>query len=203
MDEAATNEATDEAIEKLKHWQPKSLLVYCADGDVKPVTIPERRRKWAAVQSVLVGLHWVKLEAKGKDGGILGIVRNGDDAGTGVGLEDLSAKGKQGEVAFYLTLMLKAQDVALKRDESRLKTLVDQQTRLVDIVVKRLVSLETKHMEQLGIISDLSAAAGMSDDDSLSGKMIEAVGPVVVKELMAGVAVKRAAAAAEKANGAK
>lgn len=168
--ETREREETERAIEKLKLWQPKSLTVHCADGELHPVAIPERRRKWVTVAQTLEGLCWRRIDAKDKQGATVGVITC--DLGE---LEEIPISPKVSEVSGLLGLMLKAQDVALKRDHERLQALINQQTKLVEIVVKRLVSLETKHMELI----EFAASLGGDGDGSTSGKVLEDVLPAL------------------------
>ncbi len=67
-------------IEDIKKFSPRSLKVTLRDGTEKPVAVPQAGNRWARTSQVLQSLPWVTIECLDKDGKVLGIIEDEDDA---------------------------------------------------------------------------------------------------------------------------
>lgn len=120
------------------------------------VAVPNVRRRWARLRASLANIgEWKQIECLDKAGRIVTIIAN-ENAGIAedddLGLESLdadSATDRAREVAPLLGLMLRAQDVALKRNHELLKSVFDSQGRLLELVSNRLANMEKQFESNL------------------------------------------------------
>jgi hypothetical protein len=181
MDASSTADV-DRAIGRLKAWQPWTLQVTTIDGEVKPVKVPEQRTKWESIKQTLIGLKWVKIEARNKRGEVVGVVSADGAEADGLGLDaELSSLGGGTAgvlkfVAYLVTLNSRTVDMALRRDRERIETLLSAHNKLVESVVARFVGMNKAQMDLLQRYTNLQArlAAGDGDsDDLISGMFVE------------------------------
>jgi len=69
-----------EVVEQVKRFAPAGLKVTLRDGTEKPVAVPKAGNRWARTQQVLDSLAWVTIECLDKDGRLLGVIEDDDDA---------------------------------------------------------------------------------------------------------------------------
>lgn len=150
---------------KLKSWQPLSLDVLCADGATKQLAVPAKRRKWQTLQHMLEHLEWVRVEAKRGDK-IVGFFENPDFAAAEE-IEDLEFSGATGEVAKLLSLMLRAQDVALSRRGNESKAALDALVKVVGIQGTRLQHLERVYASNISMVQSMVKKLGGAADDEI------------------------------------
>lgn len=172
------------AIEALRKLQPKSIRAHLADGRTEQIAVPTTRKKWAHVSVTLTKLRWLSLEALDAQGGILGVVENDTPAGA---LEDLEGEtaGKVGETRAMLQLFLRAQDVALARQEKIINTTLSMNARLCETLMSRLNALEKAHHAHLDRIEQLREALTEADDGdepgAMSGELLRELLPAIRK----------------------
>jgi len=156
-------------VAQLKGTNPMSLVVYMVDGETKNLAVPQVRRKWAHLRKVLDNLApWARLEAIDRKGNICAVVDNprADDSET----LDLYAPSKQaGDVAQLVQIMLKAQDVALSRQGSMLKSVLDNNAQILSMVSQRLGMLEKNYMQNLELVQDFAQAAASAAGEDGKG----------------------------------
>ena len=173
-------------LQALKKSRPSSLRVVLLDGEIKDVSIPGKRKKWSQVLAILDKLSWIRLECLDAKKGVVDIIENDDAADE---LEDLDGYG--GQVHQLTALMLKAQDVALRRDGERAQAQNKMVLELCQLLMSRLNSLERAFGANLRMAQRYAAAAaeGDSDDDEglLSGPLIEALAPHLLHRLLKAV----------------
>lgn len=160
---------------KLKSWQPFALRVMCADGETRDVAVPQVRRRWVKLEGTLGHLRWVRVEALDKSGKIVGVYENPDYEAAE--LEDIEGEmdRQTGQVAQLVNIMLKAQDVALKRQGDRDKLVIDQLVRVVDILTQRTRQLEQHYAQNYALAQRaLQRIAGEAEGEhgALSGDAI-------------------------------
>lgn len=162
----------EHAMRELKRWQPWTIDVHTADGEKKTVKIPEKRTKWESVKATLKSFNWVRIEAHNKRKELLGTVSD-EDGGMGLFTEvDLGGVSSIPKVvAVLLSLVIKAQDMALKRDRERMEMVMSHQTKLVESVVGKFANMQRTQMAHLEMISDLMIKTA-GDDDSTSGAYV-------------------------------
>jgi hypothetical protein len=135
----------DLVIEKIKASNAVTLNVELLDGNVRIVAVPTVRRRWARLRASVANIgEWKQIECLDKKGAIITIIANenasasDDDLDVDVGDGDDTARA----LTPLLSLMLKAQDVALKRNHDLLKAVFDSQGRLLELVSNRLANME-------------------------------------------------------------
>jgi hypothetical protein len=150
---------------------PRSLVLHLADGERKTLAVPERRRKWVGIRKQLETYKWETIEAVNEKGAIIDTLSN--DAEDDYGLPVNDEHKPVAESAQMLALMLRAQDVALRRDKERIELLLTHQTKLVELVMGRLTAIEKDNMSHLRRISDMMLEGASDDDEAgISGPMI-------------------------------
>lgn len=175
----ADTPARDSLIEGLKKSRPSSLRVVLLDGEVKEVSIPGKRKKWGQVRSILDKLSWIRLECLDAKKGVVDIVENDDP---GEDMEEL--EGYAGHHQF-LALMLKAQDVALRRDEERGREANKMILELSRVMMSRLVALEKAFAANLRMAQKFAASAAEGEEDGLmSDPLMEMLAPLLMQRMM-------------------
>jgi hypothetical protein len=119
----------------------------------KNIRIPRRgERGWNSVLKCL-GLPWSRLECLDKDGSLMDIIEPSDDAlpadGSKLELQPTPGASRSAELSAHLELMLRAQDVAMMRQERSLSLLLNGYDKLVTTVSERLSALEKVHGQVL------------------------------------------------------
>jgi hypothetical protein len=158
-------------ITALKRWNPASVRVHLADGRTEQVAIPGRKnRRWVQVEKTLSQLRWVRLEALDAKGAIIDVLDNDAPASE---LEDLDGTGTQNETARMLQLMLRAQEVALARQDKLVNTMLGNNLELSKVLMSRLNALEASHGSMLDLMREKMLELG--GDDMKSGDDIMAM----------------------------
>jgi hypothetical protein len=175
------------------------LQVTSRDGDEHKVAVPERRKKWTHVHDSLNALNWIEVRSYDKKNALTATfvlegcnVEDDEDI-----LADMTDDSAATSAALYvhtermMKLFLRAQDVALQRQNQANKSLVDGATRLLEVSTMRTEALERIAQnlinENLSQARKLADAMVNSDEGGLmSAGMIEAIGPQIVARLMGG-----------------
>jgi len=185
-----------QVLSKLKAARPDRVRAYDRDGDARDIAVSKgSRKKWHGVQAVLADLSWVRLELLDPKGALVGVIDRPDDAGD---LEDLQPDREVAKTSGLLTLMLRAQEVALNAQHRGIAKALDTNTELLKLVATRLEVMERQAVQHLERQQDLareladqmldaaaSAAAG-GDEEGQSGRAIIGVIPAVIKALKGG-----------------
>jgi len=177
--------SSSDAVSRLRQLNvvPSQLMVTMQDQSVKTVAIPAVRKRWSHLQGVLSAMAWWQIEAMDKDGGILCVVSNDDVEAAE--LEDLGVGGREDtKTANLLALMLRAQDVALSRQEKIIKVMLDSNARLLETVSKRLDVMEKHSAVNLDRIQDYAIALAESsadggESDNQAAELMKAIAPAL------------------------
>lgn len=200
----AVDSAVALAIREIKKWKPvpHSLKLHCLDGSIAPLAVPTHRQKWAQIGKLIDNFEWFKVQGFDDEGGLLGTFDNPEmEAGE---VEDISGPDSKvtREVVAMVKVMLQAQDVVLSRQERGMKQVMDAMMALLTAVTARQVEmeerhtkLERKHAENLQVMQELAEEIVKDPEEgpSMSDKVLEAVGPAIIKQLMAKAKVAAAA----------
>jgi hypothetical protein len=153
------------------------------DGETKDVAIPGKRKKWAQVLSILDKLSWIRLECLNAKGSVVDIIENDDPAED---LEDLDGYG--GQVHQLTGLMLKAQDIALRRNADQTKQQNEMILGLAKLLMERLNALEKGFAANLKMAQRFAMAAAESgdEDELFSSPLVEALAPHLLKRFLDG-----------------
>jgi hypothetical protein len=202
-----------ELIERLKAGQPKKLRVYDVDDTMRDVAIANHRRKWSAAAATLASYAWTRIELLDGKNAVVGVIERGTTPATGI--EDLATSpgGRAAEVnaqvAGLLSLMLKAQDVALDRQQRMMSAVLDQQASLLRIVATRLTDAERARSEDMRAIRELTLAVADAEADAAeaaasqgqSGDALIKLVPAVIGALRNGPQRRRPQGSPPGANG--
>lgn len=170
---------------ELRRLKPVALSVELQDGTRREVAIGGRRNKWSNCMATLAQLPWVQAEALDPKSKLIGIVVNDqvDDDDDEL-FEDSHVSS---DVKALMGIMLKGQDVALKRNSEQTKQLTDTVLKLADVLMTRLVSLERSYMNNLKLVQQFAAnGGGSSGEELMSTEAIGALMPVLAMKLMGG-----------------
>jgi hypothetical protein len=154
-----------------------------ADDRTETVAIPGKRKKWSHVQNTLDSLRWWKLEALNAQGAILGVIENDEPAED---LEELTDyQGATSEQAKLLSLMLRAQDVALRRHEGIVEKMLKVNVQLSEVLMARLNTLEKAYQSNLTALQKAAGAEGGDGmGEMMSSAAIEAIMPELMKKML-------------------
>ena len=192
------NSGSGSALAKeLRRLKPVALRVELHDGSVREVAIGGRRNKWSNCLATLAQLPWVQAEALDPKSHLIGVIQNPDADEEDDNLFDDQAN-TSADVKALVGIMLKAQDVALRRNSDQTKQLTDTVLKLADVLMTRLVSLERSYMNNLKLVQQFAAQGGGGDSESLmSTEAIGALMPAIAMKLMGGDPKQLIAAVAE------
>jgi len=150
--------------EKLKEHKPGIVHAFDEHDEKVIINVPEVKQRHARVMSALREVPWIRVDLLDKKGGLLHRHhRCADDRDnvSGGELEDLG-NGTGGtlrgaELATMLGLMLKAQEVALIRQQQGVQQLLDAQNRLMDSMMRRQDAQDQRHEQAMQMNHALSA----------------------------------------------
>lgn len=150
------------AIAELQRLRPAKLRVFCRDSDeAKAVAIPATRKKWERLGALLDGLEWTRIEALDARGNITGVVARDEDEPEPEQVELNEAE----QVAPMVSLMLKAQQVALQQQSVLLKPLIDGMAKLVQVQTEALGAVAGAYRMALAAASTAAPAGGGRSED--------------------------------------
>lgn len=193
----------DPAIAELQKLRPAKLRVYTRDDEQpKAVAIPGNRKRWERLGALLEGLDWHRIEALDARGNIVGVVANDEpEVAAAEAVDTTEAE----VVAPLLSLMLKAQQMALQQQAAVLKPLIEGNAKLVGVMTDALGAVAGAYRMALAAASTTApAGAGESGDDGF-GKFLQFAMLMAARQgggapqVMAGVKAATDAASARKA----
>lgn len=153
-------------IAAMKSWQPcpATLKVYLTDGTDRTVLVSKRRQKWQHLQRTLGAMPWAQVEGMDANGAMVGVYENPDLEPDG--LEDIEGTHavQTVQVAGLVNIMLKAQDIALRRQGDYHGRMMDQLVRVVDVLADRLVQSERAAAEYQELLAAVKAGDGGGDE---------------------------------------
>ena len=156
---------TNPALAELQRLRPAKLRVYVRDSDeAKAVAIPANRKKWERLGTTLEGLDWVRIEALDTRGNITGVVAREDDAAeatVGDNVEITEAEA----LAPMLSLMLRAQQMALQQQSVLIKPLIDGMAKLVQVQTDALGAVAGAYRMALAAASTVPAGGGKAEGE--------------------------------------
>lgn len=121
------------ALAELQRLRPAKLRVYVQDEkEPKAVAIPANRKKWERLGATLEGLEWIRIEALDARGNISGVVAREDDAPDAVVGDNVEITEAEA-LAPMVSLMLRAQQMALQQQSILIKPLIDGMAKLVQV----------------------------------------------------------------------
>lgn len=194
---ATTYRRLDTLLGKLREHRPDHLVVHVADEDEPTRVNCPNLRNWAQrVMRLLSELRWESIELVDKKGGLLAKHERGPmDEAPANDLESLPMSREVAATGGMLSLMLKAQDLALSRHMAVLGPMFDCLFKILDVSMRRLDLQEKQYEHALkanaSLTNDLmrvhsQALVGSvaTDDESLSGSMIEPMLPAILRAAM-------------------
>jgi hypothetical protein len=147
-------------LEKLKDRRAElaSIRAHVTDDDdPRDIAVPNTRKRWERIKRVLDDLNWTRVELLDKKGGILNVhIRGPEDDSPTAELEDLpglQATGRAAELGSVLAVcahwLLKAQEVALTRQEAATMHANETLNKMVDSTVKRFELMDKQNQDLL------------------------------------------------------
>lgn len=201
-------------IEELKEHRPDKWIAYDEDGEVlSKGHVPDVRNRHSRVLIALESLEWETVDLLDKKDGLLKRHhRNADDRLPAGDIEALVPSRDVAQTAGMLSLFLKAQDMALSRNQQSIDALLNAHYKLVDSAVKRLEVAEARasRVEQanLQLSGQLVAAqlqqqfgealANALPDDGEAGTLTSSVLGEVMPQLITEALSKRKSNAGER-----
>lgn len=168
----------------LRHHKPASIRLTMGDGSTRELAVPSgKRKRWGQTVELMERLPWCAAELLNAKGQLLETVEPDEPPD---GLEDLSTESSLGGITQGLGLMLKAQDVALRRHTELVGKLIDANLRLCNVLMGRVDSLEKGHASNLQLAEKYVRKLARLDED---GEGLLSSGPV--EEVLALMAAKQ------------
>jgi len=166
----------------LKRCKPVALRALLADNTSRELAPPGGKRKnWKRMVETLDRMPWVQAELLDTTGRVVDVVDNDEPAGE---LEDLAGVAQTGQVANLLNLMLRAQDMALKRNAEQNSQLATTVLKLADVLMRRLDSLERGYAANLKVAQQFVRQMGDEDEELLSDGPVGALMPLLAAKAL-------------------
>jgi len=128
--------------------RPEKLRVALSDDSVTVVAVPNVKRWKARASAVVDSMPWVWLEPLGAKDEVVGPRVENQEPSAG-DLEDLELDtGRHESVTAMLSLMLRAQDVALCRQAQAYNAMLENNQQLLQTVSGRLAASE-RHLSEM------------------------------------------------------
>jgi hypothetical protein len=163
----------DRLLVKLRQLAPHKVRVYDNSDDHRDVAVPQRRKRWSQVIETIEGKPWVRVELLDKSGAVLGYVENDGEAKE---LESLASGGSARD-RWFLEMMLKAQDTALKWRNKEHADLLTGMRDLLEVnthATRELVEIFRVQRDVSADVAAMQAAAANGGDMDQIIKLIEA-----------------------------
>jgi len=170
----------DRLVQKLRQLAPDKVRVYDGSGEHRDVKVPNRRKRWSPVIEAIEAKPWVQCELLDKSGAVLGYVENDGEAKELEGLTGGSAKDR-----WFLEMMLKAQDTALKWRNKEHADLLTGMRDLLEVnthATRELVEIFRVQRDVSADVAAMQAAAANGGDMDQIIKLIEA-SPQLLQQL--------------------
>lgn len=189
-------------VTKLKQYRPAKVIAYDQDDEAVTINVPDVRKKFERVLKALDDVAWVRLDLQDKKGGHLARhIRQAEDTEPTM-MEDL-ARGASNQLAVQLAplvqIMLRAQEVAIVRNQSGQQQLLDASLRMLEVATRKLDLQEKKLEAAIGAVHQLTAdllqlqAAGAvaaqhdeGDKRPMSDRVVEQLLPGLIRSAMSG-----------------
>lgn len=153
------------ALAELQRLRPAKLRVYVQDEkEPKAVAIPANRKKWERLGATLEGLEWIRIEALDARGNISGVVAREDDAPDAVVGDSVEITEAEA-LAPMVSLMLRAQQVALQQQSVLIKPLIDGMAKLVQVQTDALGAVAGAYRMALAAASTVPTGGGKGDGE--------------------------------------
>lgn len=174
----------DRLLAKLRQLAPAKVRVSDGSGETRDIAVPNRRKRWDPVIRAIEAKPWVQCELLDKSGAVLGYIENDGEAKELESLSPGSAKDR-----WFLEMMLKAQDMALKWRSKEHESLMQGMANMLDVQTRsmhEMIELMRVQRDVSVDIATLQAEAANGGDIDKIVKLIEAspdllkvLGPVV------------------------
>lgn len=186
--------ATSNALARLRNT-PAPKFIRVKEGEsVTQIAVPDVKRWKGRLSKILDALPWEWIEPLDAKANIIGPRVDNDELGKATALEELElpepdAKmgGSLAGLTGLLTLLLKAQDVALVRQSEAYSVVLDNNQKLLGTITSRLSSMEAHAHKSFEVINSLHNRLNLEihnnegDGDSLDGIVGQVLGHVMTK----------------------
>jgi hypothetical protein len=175
---------------ELRENNPARVVVFDGDGEKRELKVQAKRRKWEAITTLVDKLATTeagvnRVEMLDRDGAVVNVWLPESPAEADP-MQGAPPDVKRAE--YIAELILRAQDMALKRVEAQLGTLLKGYQELAQVQSERLVSLERVHGQYLDIARRAVNEARRSEEaaeGSQADGMMAQVLPMVMQQLSA------------------
>ncbi len=186
-----------DVVQKLKPLNPAKLRVRTVDGGERLVAVSSKRKKWEALTQTLDQLDWTSIEALNAKEEVLGVVHEEVDY-----VDDVTGSASS-EATKIVSLVLKAQDIVLRRQKEHDGGLLEAMHNMLGVMTERVVELEQTYSRMLKMTHDAVMSSAEEGGELGSEQLVMAMFPDMVKMAKAKMAAQRAAAANGASNGKK
>lgn len=149
----------NDLLTKLRQHRPAIVIAYDQDDEATTIHVPDVRKKWERVMGALDDLHWMRIDMQNKKGGHLHRhMRTVDD--TSAQELDTLASNSQATIAPQLaplvTIMLRAQEVAVSRHQQGTQQLLDAVHKMLESFSRRLDLQERQYEHAMAMNHQLT-----------------------------------------------
>lgn len=177
--------------ELAKH-RPARVVVFQGDAEVRKLNVPNTKKRWQTVLAVLAKLEFTRIELHDRAGGLLSVWDAPVDDEAPPAAASVTAR-EEG----LLRLMLAAQKEALAHQRAESAAASAACVQALGVLSSAVESLASVHRATLesqaqAFNAQLQAALATpaADGDGLqSGKLLELLAPVLMRQLMPGPGV--------------
>lgn len=167
----------DALVLALRKLRPAKVRAIVDADTARDVAVPgSQRHRWQTVARVLASFQWQRVEALDKSGALLGVIEGDHEEDPIVPAVDMMPAAGLDREHGLLTLMLKAQEVALRSQAGAMATLVDGYKALAETMFARLSSHEAALDKVLSLAHQAAtrvATGGAADEDPTDKLMLQ------------------------------
>lgn len=166
---------------ELKRHEPAKIVAYSGDDDARPIAVPTRRKRWAAVIAAINARSWSRVELQNKAGEMLACVDNTSPAGDVEELDGRAAKVRsEAEWAVSLALKTGRELLAFRSEEHTV--LLRAQGEVVRELTQAMKGLAQIYGEQRDAAVDVAAMRAEADNGGDVKALLEAA-PTILQVL--------------------
>lgn len=202
---AAARKPGSTLFDALRSVRPRMVLAVDAEGKEYKINIPDSvgRNRHQHVMAALDGIDWSHVDLLDGKGGLLGRhVRSVADAEPAGELEPLARSRELSQMSGMLTIMLRAQEVALARQQQGTKELLEAALKMMDSATRRLEAAEARLTSEIDTNYQLShellvkqleasmatAVDGGDDGETMASAALREILPQAMQHLLRGKA---------------
>jgi hypothetical protein len=166
----------------LKKYAPSKVRAFVGE-EGRDIAVPTRRKRWAQVVTTVESLGaWSRLELIDKSGALLHAIENADPAGE---LVDLPANGRAADVAAMVSIVVRAQEQALRFRNEEVLGLIRAQSEVTRELTAGMRALTQLYQEQIAVARETATLQAEGDASGDQMKQLMEALPLLLQALPA------------------